>query len=123
MKKKNKIILGSIAANGAQSRIVGGEDARIEDYPYQASLRLFGQHFCGGTIIGPRHILTAGHCVNGKIAFFMRVHTGMTSSLATGHSRRIRKITIHEGYEGTDESSHHHDIALIEVLRIMFLFF
>ena len=47
----------------------------------------------------------------------------MTSSLATGHSRRIRKITIHKGYEGTDESSHHHDIALIEVGYFIFSFF
>ena len=35
----------------AQGRILGGEVARIEDYPYLVSLRRYGEHYCGGSIV------------------------------------------------------------------------
>lgn len=46
-------------------KIVGGEPAEIEDYPYQISLLAYGSHSCGGSIIAPNKILTAAHCTEG----------------------------------------------------------
>lgn len=54
----------------SQSRIVGGEDA-TRPYAYQVSLErptIYGPggvvyswgHFCGGSIVSNRHVLTAG---------------------------------------------------------------
>lgn len=64
--------------------IVNGEDTEITSVPWQASLRTIvspkavkllpklnlknctideGLHFCGGTVISDRHILSATHCV------------------------------------------------------------
>lgn len=43
-------------------RIVGGEEIRIEEVPYQASLLYFGYHICGGSIISQDFIITAAHC-------------------------------------------------------------
>ncbi|XP_060530377.1 transmembrane protease serine 9-like [Cylas formicarius] len=43
-------------------RIVGGDDADIQDFPYQTALFLDGELVCQGSIVGPSWVLTAGHC-------------------------------------------------------------
>jgi secreted trypsin-like serine protease len=45
------------------SRIIGGTDADIADFPFQLSLRVNGNHRCGGSIISTEWILSAAHCL------------------------------------------------------------
>lgn len=44
------------------ARIVGGTEAKPHSWPWQISLQYRGRHLCGGSLIGPNHILTAAHC-------------------------------------------------------------
>lgn len=50
-------------------RIVGGEEAKIKEYPWLALLQYQtnrGRQFlCGGALINDKYILTAAHCVKG----------------------------------------------------------
>lgn len=44
------------------SRIVGGTDASFGQFPWQAFVQVGGSR-CGGALVGPKHVVTAGHCV------------------------------------------------------------
>ncbi|XP_017870423.1 PREDICTED: serine protease SP24D [Drosophila arizonae] len=44
-------------------RIVGGRRASAGQFGHQVSLRYFGHHICGGSIISASYVLTAAHCV------------------------------------------------------------
>lgn len=47
------------------NRIVNGRDASRGQFPYQVSLRLAnGQHFCSGSILNRRWVITTGVCVS-----------------------------------------------------------
>ena len=47
-----------------EGRIVGGSQASPGQFPYQVSLRSStNSHFCGGSIINARYILTAAHVI------------------------------------------------------------
>ncbi|KAG0418051.1 hypothetical protein HPB47_005162 [Ixodes persulcatus] len=50
-------------SRGGNVQIVGGSDATPLEFPWQISLRISGQHICGGSIINKQHILTAAHCI------------------------------------------------------------
>lgn len=52
----------SFSAANIQSRIVNGQNTTIEEHPYQLSLELNEQHYCGAVLIRRNVALTGAHC-------------------------------------------------------------
>lgn len=88
-------------------RIVGGNDANIEDYPWHvALLSSGGSQYCAGTILSASWILTAAHCSTPN-----RIRAGVTDRTDnTGQDRFVTTKINHPLY-----SPYQNDIALIQL--------
>ncbi|XP_059061295.1 chymotrypsin-1-like [Achroia grisella] len=92
-------------------RIVGGTKAANGSVPYQVSLRWFGVwHFCGASLVTPRVILTAAHCVQRARPIYFMAVVGTNMLRAGGKAYSIRKIVYHEDY---DDDVIKNDIAIL----------
>ncbi|KAF5278812.1 hypothetical protein FQR65_LT03499 [Abscondita terminalis] len=103
-------------SHSAEIKVVGGSDATDGAFPYQASLRKKGKHFCGGSIIADRWILTAAHCVFKQDASKFTVVVGSNLLNKGGDSYEIEEFYPHEKY---DPDVIVHDIALIKLKDVV----
>ena len=99
-------------------KIVGGENAKIGEFPWQAMLayKSITRTFCGGTLLLEKFVITAAHC------FSKDFITPDTVLIVLGNhylyqtdpgevTHEVRKWVIHPSYD-TDDSN---DIAIIEL--------
>jgi len=100
--------------------IHGGEPADEGEFPFQASLQsLDGEHFCGGSIIHPNWILTAGHCLYYADPEYMEVVTGTVDTRRNkggGTVSEVASITIHPNYSHVARPFQiYNDIGLVKL--------
>ncbi|KAG5343277.1 TMPS9 protease, partial [Acromyrmex heyeri] len=85
------------------SQVVGGEEAEVGSYPFIVSLQIFSQHFCAGSILNEKWIITAGHCINSvPILSILRVKAGKYNLQLienTEQTVKVVKAYVHENYK------------------------
>merc|ERR1719167_130504 len=97
------------------TRVVNGQNALPHAWPWQISLRSNGGwHFCGGTLIHPRWVVTAAHCIDDIIdhSIYKVVAGAHTRWKVTSYQQTIAvdRQYLHEGYHRLNN-----DIALIKL--------
>ena len=101
-----------------RSRIYGGNETCLGCIPWQVALENVqkGKKECGGTIVSPRYVVTAAHCVWGKSPEDVKVHAGIVDYLdedATIH--RVKKLHIHDEWQGNFDGDFDYDYAILEL--------
>ncbi len=109
--------------------VVGGSAVPNGKYPFMVSLQLdrkgvdrADEHYCGGTLIGPRHVLTAGHCIKEvpitrKNYRKLRIVVGAANLRSGGQIRRVKSfshISVHPRYKST-RAALKYDAAVIRL--------
>uniref|UniRef100_A0A4W3JXD1 Peptidase S1 domain-containing protein n=1 Tax=Callorhinchus milii TaxID=7868 RepID=A0A4W3JXD1_CALMI len=99
-----------------KTKIVGGEDARNGEWPWQVSLQMgmYG-HICGASIVSNRWLLSAAHCFqdSDSIRYTIKLITHFMAVMNTRIvTRSIKRITVHSKY---NQYTSDYDIALLEL--------
>ncbi|CAD6233365.1 GSCOCT00007157001.2-RA-CDS [Cotesia congregata] len=104
------------------SKIVNGAIAQLGEFGHQASLRVYDQHICGGSIISHTHILTAAHCCvdndqTMSVYQDMTVLTGTNdkSGQQSGQLHKVINIVCHEHYD--PKNNWINDIAILTLAK------
>ena len=92
---------------------------QINKYPWMVSLvSSGGGHFCGGTLVASRYVVTAAHCLEGSLPSELAVVLGEHDTTVTGEgslgelSLAVAAIFSHENY---DSFTLDNDISLLEL--------
>jgi len=98
------VVFGDCGRSLVGNRVVGGHEATPNSWPWQVSLQVRGQHMCGGSIVAPGWILSAGHCfLSYKYPQQWTVVAGehdLRRRSGREQARRVTNIIRHPGYRG-----------------------
>lgn len=101
-------------------KIVGGTPfPKIADHPWQVAL-IFGSgpepirvQFCGGSLIGPKWVMTAAHCVDkGTKPEDVDIILGTAFYKNFGERLKVKQVVVHENW---NSDTMENDIALLEL--------
>uniref|UniRef100_A0A1A9X3Z5 Lectizyme n=1 Tax=Glossina brevipalpis TaxID=37001 RepID=A0A1A9X3Z5_9MUSC len=97
-----------------ESRIIGGVAVSEGSAPYQVSIQnTFGEHVCGGSIIAPQWILTAGHCLEWPKQY-LKIITGTVNWTQPEAEYLVDEIKLHCLH---NRPIYHNDIALVHLTK------
>lgn len=82
-----------------EARIIGGELANINQFPWTVSVRQYGSHRCGGSLIRVNRVLTAASCTPRNLpANFLTVRAGSTNRNTGGQLIQAADLVVHHSF-------------------------
>ncbi|KAL3674680.1 hypothetical protein V7S43_000620 [Phytophthora oleae] len=104
-------------SSNQESRIYGGSEADVDQYPFIASLRFdpAGKTFCGGMLVASQFILTAGHCIKtNKGQIYASLGSEFGSGAGSGSAELIKVV---EGFRHPlyNNDKHLYDVGLLKL--------
>ncbi|XP_032745774.1 coagulation factor IX isoform X2 [Rattus rattus] len=121
----NSTVLDNVTENSEPindfTRVVGGENAKPGQIPWQVILNGEIEAFCGGAIINEKWIVTAAHCLKpgDKIEVVAGEHN-IDEKEDTEQRRNVIRTIPHHQYNATI-NKYSHDIALLELDKPLIL--
>ncbi|XP_043934990.1 trypsin-like [Protopterus annectens] len=105
------VLLGAAAAFPVEDdKIVGGYECTKNSVPYIASLNV-GYHFCGGSLINSRWVVSAAHCYQSQIQVRLGEHS-LDGNDGTEQYINSERVIKHPSYSS---STMNNDIMLIKL--------
>jgi len=103
-----------------EQRVIAGVNAKEGRWPWQILMLMGGSPGCGGSIIGPRHVVTAAHCVDGYEGWpsYFSVRVGeFDRETKSGHEAEYRVKRVFKHHKYNNPSAINNDIAMFELER------
>lgn len=93
-------------------KIIGGKEAKRYKWPWHVALiNRFREVFCAGTLIGPRWVLTAGHCLRNYLRVRLNEHD-LTAVDGKELEMTVQKMFLHPRF---NHQTVDNDIALLRL--------
>ncbi|MBV2355713.1 serine protease [Streptomyces sp. J2-1] len=111
-------LVAAPAATAAPQPIVGGTTTTTTSYPYVMQITdASGGQFCGGTLVAPKKVVTAAHCMVGETTGSVRVVGGRTLLNGTnGTVSRVSRIWVNPDYT---DATNGDDVAVLTLSTAM----
>jgi len=109
-----------VSTNSSAAKIIGGTKVDSVKYPWMTALIYSGEdaydgQFCGGSLIAPQWVVTAGHCVDSLSVGDLEVLIGQNQLTGSGGERIVVDQIL--PFPGYDSSNQFGDIALLHLIE------
>ncbi|XP_063982966.1 trypsin-like [Diachasmimorpha longicaudata] len=102
-----------------ENRILGGSEASTNDFPSLVAIFRQSEQTCGGTLISPKHVLTAAHCIYEGKPYEYSILAGVTNLVDyQGIRIDVRGKMRHPNYHPPIPNFHHlkNDIGVLKLV-------